>query len=257
MEAQKYTDKAERMDDSETGDGVQPPSSTKPHYDGVPRAIKTYVIRAGRMTESERKNYEELRQRWCIPFGHETLNYADIFGNTNPVTIEIGFGMGQATAQIAAEHPENNYIGLEVHVPGIGRLLGEIKKRSLSNLFIIDHDALEVVDAMVPDDSVGAFHIFFPDPWPKKKHHKRRLVQRPHTDELVKKLAPGGYIYMATDWDEYASSALEELTATPLLHNKYDGYAPHQEWRPLTRFEQKGREAGREIHELFFVKEQR
>lgn len=220
------------------------------------RAIKTYVLRAGRMTENERKNYAELRQRWCIPFEHKLLNFTDVFGNINEVTVEIGFGMGQATAQIANENPEKNYLGMEVHVPGIGRLLGEIKKRSLTNLYIVEHDALEVVETMIPDNSVSAFHIFFPDPWPKKKHHKRRLVQKPHTDLLVKKLAPGGYIYMATDWDEYAETALAELTATKGLKNKFKTFAPHQEWRPMTRFEEKGIESGHAIHELYFVKEE-
>lgn len=219
------------------------------------REIKTYVLRAGRMTENERRSYAQYRQQWCIPYEHKSLNFTDIFGNTAPVTIEIGFGMGQATAQIAQDHPQNNYLGMEVHVPGVGRLLGEIQKRSLTNLFIIEHDALETVETMVPDNSVSAFHIFFPDPWPKKKHHKRRLVQRPHTDVLAQKLAPGGYVYMATDWDEYAESALAELTATPSLHNRFESYAPHQEWRPMTRFEQKGIEAGHAIHELFFIKD--
>ncbi|MCR5761861.1 MAG: tRNA (guanosine(46)-N7)-methyltransferase TrmB [Treponema sp.] len=206
------------------------------------------------MTDSERRSYDELHQVWCIPFEYKTINFADIFGNTNPVTMEIGFGMGQATAIIASENPDMNYLGSEVHIPGIGRLLSDIKHRQLKNLFIIEHDALEILETMIPDDSISAFHIFFPDPWPKKKHHKRRLMQRPHTDLLVQKLAPGGYIYFATDWDEYAESALEELSQTQGIHNKYMKYAPHQEWRPRTKFEQKGIDAGREIHELFFLK---
>ncbi len=220
------------------------------------RSIRTYVIRAGRMTDSERRSYDELHQVWCIPFEHKTINFADVFGNTNPVTMEIGFGMGQATATIAAENPEMNYLGSEVHVPGIGRLLSDIKHRQLKNLFIIEHDALEILETMIPDDSISAFHIFFPDPWPKKKHHKRRLMQRPHTNLLVQKLAPGGYIYFATDWDEYAETALEELSHTAGIHNKYMQYAPHQEWRPRTKFEQKGLDAGRKIHELYFIKDE-
>ncbi len=225
--------------------------------DGIfKRSIRTYVIRAGRMTDSERRSYDELHQVWCIPFEYKTINFADVFGNTNPVTMEIGFGMGQATAAIAAANPDMNYLGSEVHVPGIGRLLSDIKRRQLKNLFIIEHDALEILETMIPDDSISAFHIFFPDPWPKKKHHKRRLMQRPHTDLLVQKLAPGGYIYFATDWEEYAETALEELSHTEGIHNKYMQYAPHQEWRPRTKFEQKGIDAGREIHELFFIKDE-
>jgi tRNA (guanine-N7-)-methyltransferase len=220
------------------------------------RTIKTYVLRAGRMTDSEKRSYEELHQVWCLPFEHKTLNFTEIFGNTNPVTFEIGFGMGHATAAIARANPEMNYIGSEVHVPGVGRLLSEIKKNQLKNLFIIEYDALEILKSMIPDGSIEAFHIFFPDPWPKKKHHKRRLVQRPHTDLLMQKLTPGGYIYFATDWQEYAEEALSELEATDGLKNRYEGFAPHQEWRPRTKFEQKGIDAGRDIFELYFEKEE-
>ena len=220
------------------------------------RPVRTYVIRAGRMTVNEQRSYEELHHVWCIPFEHRTLNFTDIFNNTNPVTMEIGFGMGHATAQIAQDNPNMNYIGSEVHVPGVGRLLGEIKKRQLKNLYLIEYDALEILETMIPDNSLAGFHIFFPDPWPKKKHHKRRLLQRPRTDLLVSKLSPGGYIYFATDWEEYALSAVEELSCTEGIHNKYEKFAPHQEWRPRTKFEQKGLDAGREIFELVFVKDE-
>ncbi len=223
-------------------------------HDKIFRTVHTFVLRAGRMTDAQKKAYETLSARWCVPFNEFPLNYIDVFDNVNPVTIEIGFGMGAATAIIAQNNPEKNYLGLEVHRPGVGRLLNEIEDKNLSNLYIIEHDAIEVLEKMIPDNSVNAFHIFFPDPWPKKKHHKRRLVQRPRTDLLAKKLAPGGYIYMATDWEPYAEFALEELTLTEGLKNKYDGYAPHQEWRPETKFENKGLKADRRICELFFEK---
>ena len=223
-------------------------------HDKIFRTVHTFVLRAGRMTDAQKKAYETLSARWCVPFNEFPLNYIDVFDNVNPVTIEIGFGMGAATAIIAQNNPEKNYLGLEVHRPGVGRLLNEIEDKNLSNLYIIEHDAIEVLEKMIPDNSVSAFHIFFPDPWPKKKHHKRRLVQRPRTDLLAKKLAPGGYIYMATDWEPYAEFALEELTLTKGLKNKYDGYAPHQEWRPETKFENKGLKADRKICELFFEK---
>ena len=222
--------------------------------DAVLRTVHTFVLRAGRMTDAQKKAYETLSARWCIPFNEFPLNFIDVFDNVNPVTIEIGFGMGAATAIIAQNNPEKNYLGLEVHRPGVGRLLNEIEAKNLNNLYIIEHDAIEVLEKMIPDESVSAFHIFFPDPWPKKKHHKRRLVQRPRTEILAKKLAPGGYIYMATDWEPYAEFALEELTLTEGLKNKYDGYAPHQEWRPETKFENKGLKADRNICELFFEK---
>ena len=217
--------------------------------------VKTYVLRAGRMSENEKRSYEELKHVWCLPFEHKTLNFTEIFSNTNPVTFEIGFGMGHATSKIAMANPDMNYIGSEVHVPGVGRLLSDIKKNGIKNLYIIQHDALEILETMIPDSSIEAFHVFFPDPWPKKKHHKRRLMRRPHTDLLAQKLAPGGYIYFATDWEEYAEEALQELSETAGLKNRYDGYAPHQEWRPRTKFEQKGLDADRKICELIFVKD--
>ena len=219
------------------------------------RTIKTYVLRAGRMTDHEKKSYEQLKEIYCIPFSNEKIDYKKIFNNDNPVVIEIGFGMGTATAQIAQNNPEINYLGSEVHVPGIGKLLSEINKRELKNLYILPYDALEILDEMIPDNSLSAFHIFFPDPWPKKKHHKRRMLQRPRTDLLASKLTNGGYLYFATDWEEYAFSALEELSLTDGLKNKYEAFAPHQEWRPQTKFEAKGIEAGRKIYELIFVKQ--
>ena len=162
--------------------------------------------------------------------------------------------MGAATAIIAEQNPNINYLGIEVHTPGVGRLLGNIRDKNLQNLFIIEHDAMEVLEFMIPDNSVSGFHVFFPDPWPKKKHHKRRLMQRPRTNLLTQKLYEGGYVYMATDWEPYAEFALEELNLTSNLKNKYEGFAPHQEWRPETKFEHKGLLAERKICELFFEK---
>ncbi len=220
----------------------------------IRREIKTFVLRAGHFTNSERQAYESLHGEFCIPYEKNPLDYEKIFGNKNPVVIEIGFGMGKATAIIAQNNPEINYIGIEVHKPGVGKLLGEIKEKNLKNLRIIEHDAMEVLSDQILDGSVSAFHIFFADPWPKKRHHKRRLVQRPRTDLLAKKLLKGGYIYFVTDWLPYAEFALEELCATENLKNKFDGFAPHQEWRPETRFEQKGLDANRVISELMFEK---
>lgn len=222
---------------------------------GIRREIHTFVIRAGHFTNAEKKDYAELGPVWCIPYEKKLLDFEKIFGNKNPVVIEIGFGMGKATAIIAENNPHINYLGLEVHKPGIGKLLGEIRTRGLTNLRIIEHDAMEVLSDMVSDGSVSAFHIFFADPWPKKRHHKRRLVQRPRTDLFTQKLVKGGYLYFVTDWLPYAEFAMEELTQTKGLHNKFDGYAPHQEWRPETRFEQKGVDANRVISELFFEKQ--
>ena len=220
------------------------------------RTVKTYVMRIGRMTAAQERSYNELSPAWCIPFENKKLNFVGVFGNTNPIIVEIGFGMGDATADIAQANPDINYLGIEVHKPGVGRLLSEIKKRDLKNLYLIEYDALDVLEDMIGDNSVNGFHIFFPDPWPKKRHHKRRLVQRPKTDLFAQKLAPGGYIYFVTDIEEYAEFALEQLQNTPHLKNKYNGYAEKQTWRAQTKFERKGQAADRKITEIFFEKKE-
>lgn len=219
------------------------------------RRIHTFQIRAGHFTNSEKKDYEELLPVWGLEYKREKLNWEKVFGNKNPVVIEIGFGMGKATAIIAQNNPDINYLGLEVHKPGIGKLLGEIREKGLKNLRIIEHDALEVLENMIEDESVSAFHIFFPDPWQKKRHFKRRLIQRPRTDLITSKIQKGGYFYFVTDWLPYAEFGIEQLNQTSGLKNKYEGYAPRQEWRPETRFEQKGLDANRVINEMMFIKQ--
>lgn len=220
------------------------------------RGIHTFVLRAGRMTEAQKRDYVIHSARWCLPYQETILNFTDVFENTSPVTIEIGFGMGKATAIIALDNPDKNYLCIEVHRAGVGRLLGEIEKKGLRNIRIIEYDALEVLEYMIPDSSVASFHIFFPDPWQKKRHHKRRLVQRPRTDLFERKLAQQGEIYMVTDWEPYGEEAYFELTSTPGLESAYEGFAPRQGWRPETRFEEKGKEANHEIYELIFRKKQ-
>jgi tRNA (guanine-N7-)-methyltransferase len=222
--------------------------------DFIKKEIKTYVLRIGRMTDAQERSYNELSPVWCIPYENKKLNFVDIFGNTNPIIIEIGFGMGDATIKIAKDNPDVNYLGIEVHRPGVGKVLSEIQKNELKNLYLIEHDAMEVLENMVSDNSVNGFHIFFPDPWPKKRHHKRRLLQRPRTNLLVQKLSPEGYIYFVTDWQEYADFAMEELNQTEGLKNKYNGFAEAQPWRHETKFEHKGKDANREISELFYLK---
>lgn len=225
-----------------------------PDIPPVIRTVRTFTLRSGRMTESQRLNYEELSGRWVLPFSRQPLNCADIFGNTQPLVVEIGFGMGAATAIIARQNPHINYIGIEVHRPGIGRLLGEIDRYKLENLFIIEHDALEVLETMIKPQSLHGLHIFFPDPWPKKRHHKRRLLTRPRTDLLASRLEKNGYLYAVTDWEPYAEAALTELESTAMLVNRYEGYADKQDWRPQTKFERKGLTAQREIFELYFIR---
>jgi tRNA (guanine-N7-)-methyltransferase len=219
---------------------------------GSAAGIKSFVIRGGRGTTAQRRSYGSLSEKFIIPFeGGHIIHFAKIFDNDNPITVEIGFGMGLATAIIAGENPHKNYIGIEVHKPGIGRLLWEIERRSLSNLRIIEHDAVEVFQ-VIPLGSLEGIHLFFPDPWPKKRHHKRRLVQRPFTDTLALRLKSGGYLYMVTDWEDYADWALAELGATRNLTNSYNGFAPPQTWRPHTSFEKKGLEKKHQVRELFF-----
>jgi len=215
--------------------------------------LKSYVIRAGRYTTAQKNAYDTLNEQLIIPFKEENIDFSKIFNNDN-ITMEIGFGMGSATADIAQNNPEKNYIGIEVHRPGIGKLLWEIEKRSLSNIRIIEYDAVYVLEKMIPPNSLDAIHIFFPDPWPKKRHHKRRLIQRPFTQTLANCLKPGGYLYMVTDWEDYGLFALDELNATTGLKNAYDNFALPQVWRPKTKFEQKGLAKEHIIRELYFTK---
>jgi tRNA (guanine-N7-)-methyltransferase len=215
--------------------------------------IKSYVLRAGRVTDAQRRSYDTLSGRYTVPFSENLLGYDRIFGNSNPVIAEIGFGMGEVTAVIAGETPQKNYIGIEVYKPGVGKLLWEIEQRSLSNIRIIEHDAVDVFLKMIPPRSLEGICLFFPDPWPKKRHHKRRLVKRPFTGTLAAALGPGGYLHMVTDWEDYAVWALAELGGTEGLVNSFDGFALPQN-RPLTKFERKGLEKNHEVREIFFKK---
>ena len=219
------------------------------------RSNRSFVLRSGRMSSAQRRSYENLFPHYAIMGdGQGIIDSPSIFGNDSPIKIEIGFGMGRATCSIALNDPDFNFLGIEVHRPGIGRLLWEIEKLLIKNIRIIEGDAVEILDKRIKDNSISAFHIFFPDPWPKKKHHKRRLIKRPFTDLLAAKLLPGAYLYMVTDWAEYGDWALRELSLTPELFNKYDGFAPQQNWRPQTEFEKKGRMKNHEIKELYFIK---
>jgi tRNA (guanine-N7-)-methyltransferase len=218
-------------------------------------AIKSFVLRSGRISRAQSRSYENLAGSYLIPYSGIPAAFGACFGNDHPVTVEIGFGMGIATAEIAARNPQNNYLGIEVFKGGIGRLLWEIENRGLGNIRIIEHDAVEVLETMVQPETAAAFHVFFPDPWPKKRHHKRRLIQKPFTDLLASRLKSGGYIYMVTDWEDYAEGALRELEAVPGLKNSHKGFAPKQDWRPQTKFERKGLDKNHRVREIYFHKE--
>ncbi|MCL2232268.1 MAG: tRNA (guanosine(46)-N7)-methyltransferase TrmB [Treponema sp.] len=218
------------------------------------RRIRSFVLRAGRMSRAQKRSYETLFPLYGLKGEGASFDPGQFFGNSGPVVVEIGFGMGTATAAIAEQNPDINYVGIDVHRPGIGRLLWEIENRDLKNIRVIEGDAVEFLGKKVKDASISAFHIFFPDPWPKKRHHKRRLVTRPFTDLLAAKLIPGGYIYMVSDWADYGDWALAELSATSGLRNKYSAFAESQDWRPQTEFERKGIKKNHEMRELFFLR---
>ncbi|MDR1866675.1 MAG: tRNA (guanosine(46)-N7)-methyltransferase TrmB [Treponema sp.] len=220
--------------------------------DFVPLPIKSYVIRSGRISDAQKRAYRDLLPLYGVPPG--IIDFRALFSNSNPVTVEIGFGSGSATAVCAASNPSMNYVGIEVHKPGIGRLLWEIEQRGLNNIRIIEGDAAVVLSESIYDSSVSAFHIFFPDPWPKKRHHKRRLISRPFTDILSAKLQSGGYIALVTDWQEYATWILKAFSDIESLENPYGDFAPPLAWRPMTHFEQKGIQEGRPVWEIYLVK---
>jgi len=217
-----------------------------------PRAIRSYVLRTGRVTSGQARAIEALGDRYRIPFAPQPLDRAQAFGRDAPVVLEIGFGMGDATAHIAALMPETDFLCCEVHEPGVGALLKRIGEASLSNIRIVQHDAVEVLDQMLSPGVLAGVHVFFPDPWHKKRHHKRRLIQPPLVQRLASRLAPGGYLHCATDWEPYAQQMLEVLGAEPLLANTAEGYAPKPDYRPLTKFEKRGLRLGHGVWDLVF-----
>ncbi len=226
--------------------------STPPDDKPPRRAIRSYVVRAGRMGTGQVRALAELAPRWVLPYAAQPADFASAFGREAPRVVEIGFGMGDATAQIAAARPDTDFIGIEVHPPGVGALLQRIEQRGLTNLRIVQHDAVEVLEHMVAPASLAGVHVFFPDPWHKKRHHKRRLIQPAFVALLASRLEPGGYLHCATDWQPYAEQMLEVLSAEPLLANRFEGYAPRPDYRPLTKFENRGLKLGHGVWDLIF-----
>ena len=220
------------------------------------RPVRSYVLRQGRVSNAQRRAYDDLLPRYGIAYAPGWLDLDAVFGRAAPKVLEIGFGMGETTADIAATHPENDYLGNEVHTPGVGSLLKVIEARGLANLRLIQHDAVEVVRDMIAEDSLAGVHIFFPDPWPKKRHHKRRLIQPALARLLAQRLKPGGYLHCATDWQDYAAQIVAVLAAEPLLENTADarpgGFAPRPAYRPLTKFESRGLKLGHGVWDIVF-----
>jgi tRNA (guanine-N7-)-methyltransferase len=221
--------------------------------DSDDNGIRTYVLRAGRMSEGQKRRLAELWPRYGVEFDSgRALDLQKIFNNQNPTIAEIGFGMGQATWRMAADHPELNYLGFEVHTPGVGRLISKLEELGLSNVRVVQHDAVETFERAIAPGSFSGLHIFYPDPWPKKRHHKRRLIRDGLAALLASRLAPGGYLYFVTDIEEYAQWSLEVLSRTSSLRNRFEAFAPHQEWRPETKFEARASRDGRSALELLF-----
>lgn len=223
-----------------------------PIEDLIGRSIRSYVLRAGRMGSGQQRALQELGPQYLLPFHPQQLDLAAAFGRQAPCVLEIGFGMGDATAQIAQAMPETNFLGIEVHEPGVGALLKGIGEMQLSNLRLMQFDAVQVLQQMLAPQSLAGVHIFFPDPWHKKRHHKRRLIQPPLVALLASRLAPGGYLHCATDWEPYAQQMLQVLSAEPALTNTALGYAPRPDYRPLTKFEHRGLRLGHGVWDLIF-----
>jgi tRNA (guanine-N7-)-methyltransferase len=216
------------------------------------RGVRSYVLRTGRITEAQTRSIAELLPRYGIPFSPTPLDLAAAFGRDAPKVLEIGFGMGETTARIAQANPAIDYLAIEVHTPGVGGLLKRIRDHGLTNVRIVQHDAVEVLREMIPPASLDAVHIFFPDPWPKKRHHKRRLVQPPLVALVASRMKPGAILHVATDWEDYAMQILDVLAAEPALVNTADGFAPRPESRPLTKFENRGLKLGHRVWDVMF-----
>lgn len=227
-------------------------ASSTPLPERHQRAVRSYVVRTGRMTPAQRRALDEDWPSYRLRLADGRVQWAEVFGRVAPVVLEIGFGMGDSLLAMAAAEPATDFVGIEVHPPGAGRLAHGAAALGLTNLRIYLADALDVLDDCVPDASLARVQIYFPDPWPKKKHHKRRLVQAPLIHRLAAKLAPGGLLHLATDWEPYAEQMLEFLAAEPALRNLGDPFVERPAFRPPTRFEQRGERLGHRIRDLLF-----
>lgn len=219
------------------------------------REVKSYVLRNTTLRTLQIEAVRNYYSHYGLSFKKETLDYKSTFNNDKPVIIEIGFGMGVSTVRIARDRDQYNYIGIEVFLNGFATTLAEVGDAKLENVRLMRFDAVQVLNEMIADNSIAGFHIFFPDPWQKKKHHKRRLIQKPFADLLTKKLSKGGYIYCVTDWVEYAEQMMSVFESTENLVNPYDGYAPSRDWRPTTKYETRGVGLEYTINEVWFEKE--
>ena len=242
------------MADTTTAPSAQPSAGKAPADVAFPKTIRSFVRRTGRVTTGQAKAFEDLGPKFLLPYSPLPLDANAAFGRQGQLILEIGFGMGEATAHIARVRPDDNFLCCEVHEPGVGALLKRIGEHDIHNIRILQHDAVEVIDNMLPEGSIDGVHIFFPDPWHKKKHNKRRLIQTPLIAKLASRLRTGGYIHCATDWEPYAVQMLEVLSAEPQLTNTSEGYALKPDYRPLTKFENRGLRLGHGVWDLVFKK---
>lgn len=224
------------------------------------RHIRSFALRRGHVTNAQRRAYEQVFPRLALPYRTAPLDAAAVFGRDAPTVLEIGFGMGETTAAIAAARPDVNFLCVEVFVAGIGALARRVEEMGLANVRIVQHDAVDVVRDMLAPDSLAGVHVFFPDPWPKARHHKRRLIAQPFVGRLASRIAPGGYLHCATDWQHYAEQMLEVLAHEPQLANWHDGFAPAARnplcERPTTKFHARGERLGHRVWDLVFMRRQ-
>ncbi len=221
-----------------------------------PGHIRSFVRRRGHITERQKAALAQLAPRWSIPYQSTPIDPQTVFGRQAPLILEIGFGMGETTARIAAARPDENFLGVEVFEAGIGALAQRLEDQNLTNVRMVQHDAVEVVQHMLTPGMLAGIHVYFPDPWPKKRHHKRRLIQPSFVPLLASRLMAGGYLHCATDWEPYAEQMLEVLSAEPSLVNdagkEHEGYAERPVWRPETKFEARGKRLGHGVWDLVF-----
>lgn len=226
-----------------------------PAHVAHPQTIRSFVRRTGRVTTGQAKAMAAWGEQFILPYQDSALDASAAFQRHAPLILEIGFGMGEATAHIAKVRPDDNFLCCEVHEPGVGALLKRVGEASLHNIRIVQHDAVQVVEHMLAPNSLAGVHVFFPDPWHKKKHNKRRLIQTPFLAQLVSRLQPGGYIHCATDWQAYAEQMLQVLGDEPQLRNSTEGFAPRPSYRPTTKFEKRGQRLGHGVWDLIFLKQ--
>lgn len=220
----------------------------------VMRRVRSFVRRQGRLTKRQEEALESEWAEMGIDFVNEPFDFAKLFNNSNPVTLEIGFGMGTSLVTMAAQNPDQNFLGIEVHAPGVGACLASAKEENITNLRVMCHDAIEVLDFMIPNGSLAMVQLFFPDPWHKAKHNKRRIVQVPFAEKIRSKLIDGGVFHMATDWEPYAEHMLEVMTSVAGYENvsTTGDYVPRPESRPETKFEKRGQRLGHGVWDLMF-----